>query len=213
MDLIVPDHRLAGAYATRILLRDVSFGAVQGKLLSPPATEGILDYRLPKVTVHWTRHMQNVSLILPLSLIAEAKQDTDAQATGVDLAMFSVVIRVEYKLLEQEGRTIEPDHLPHVLGTLGYMHAWPYFRSDVQWLTTKLGFPALVLPVVLSGEVSERVLITRDPVVLDESSSEPNNMPGLLSASSGEQQETASPAPPPRSRKQSPRAPKPRRKQ
>ena len=210
MELIAPDHRIAGACAARILLRDVSFAAVQGKLLAPPDTEGVLDYRLPTVTVHWTRRLNDISLVLPFSLIAEAKQDADEPSPGVDLARFSVVIRLEYKLLEQGG-AIEPEQLPHVLGTLGYMHAWPYFRADVQWLTTKLGFPALVLPVVLSGEVTDRVLIARAPIKVEESPPEPDTVPELPSIASGAQQETAAPAPS-ASRTQSPKASKPRRK-
>lgn len=210
MDLIVPDHGIAGAHSTRIRLLDVSFAAVQGKLLGSSTAEGVLDYRLPKVTVHWTRRLNDVSLILPFSLIAEEKQDTNDQTRDADLAIFSVVIRIEYKLLEKGG-VIEPEHLPHVLGILGYMHAWPYFRADVQWLTTKLGFPALVLPVVLSGEVTDRVLITRDPVKLDDSPTNPSTPAELSSPASSEQQQAAN-AGPPSPPAQAPKASRPRRK-
>lgn len=138
------------------------------------------------------------------------KQDSDDKAPSVDLATFSVVIRIEYKLLEQGG-VIESEQLPHVLGTLGYIHAWPYFRADVQWLTTKLGFPALVLPVVISGEVTDRVLIAREPIELNDAPPDPGNVPELPSAASNKQQEAAN-AGSPAARAQSPKAAKPKRK-
>ncbi|NOU34574.1 MAG: hypothetical protein HOO96_42325 [Polyangiaceae bacterium] len=40
-------------------------------------------------------------------------------------------------------------------GILGFMHAWPYFRADIQAFTAKLGLPPLTLPVIVSGQVPE----------------------------------------------------------
>lgn len=164
-DFITPDNGIVGAHAARILLKDVAFASIEAKLLGGSPT-GNLGYRLPLITVVWSKRGDRISAIFPFSLIAESKNDDGTVAQEV--AAISVVMHIEYRLIEKNG-IIEAATLPHVVGTLGYMHAWPYFRADVQWLTSKLGFPALVLPVVTAGKVRERVVIRRNPVVADDS--------------------------------------------
>jgi hypothetical protein len=159
-ELITPDHRKAGAHSTQILLGNVAFAAVEARLLggSPAA---ILGYHLPHVNVTWSKRGTAISAIFPFSLVVESRNEPADLAEAI--ADISVIMHLEYDLVEQNG-TIPLEELPHVLGTLGYMHAWPYFRADVQWLTTKLGFPALVMPVVLSGQIGDRVTIQRFPI-------------------------------------------------
>lgn len=156
-DLIAPQNQIAGACASRIILRNIAFAEVQARLLgSDVATH--LGYRLPQVVVTWSQQGDEISAVFPFLLVVESRHEPGGPAEAI--AEISVMMNLVYRLVHKGGE-ITPDELPHVIGTLGYMHAWPYFRADVQWLTTKLGFPALVLPVVLSGQVSDRVVIHR----------------------------------------------------
>jgi hypothetical protein len=43
----------------------------------------------------------------------------------------------------------------HYAGIVGWLHVWPYMRAEVHCLSTKLGFPPLVLDVMLSGHTSQ----------------------------------------------------------
>jgi hypothetical protein len=164
---IVPDHKLAGALSSCILLRDVAFMHVNAQVTGA-VEDGTLSYELQKVIVEWSRRDNDVIAILPFGLTAVATPSVEATSSNesiepVKVAELSVTMRLRYSLVEANG-TVAPNQIPHVLGTLGYMHAWPYFRADVQWLTTKLGFPALVMPVVLSSQVPERVLVSELPI-------------------------------------------------
>jgi hypothetical protein len=162
-ELVTPDHRIAGAHSASILLDNVAFAAIEARLLGA-SPQGILGYRLPQVSATWSKRNTEISAIFPFSLVVESRNEPTDLAEAI--ADISIVMHLEYKLVEPIG-TIPLEQLPHVIGTLGYMHAWPYFRADVQWLTTKLGFPALVLPVVLSGQIGDRVAIRRYPIGAD----------------------------------------------
>lgn len=159
-EFIQPDNKIAAEHSSKILLRNVAFGGIEGKLLGgSPRT--LLDYRTPQVCATWSKLDTMISAILPFSLVIETKDEPQGLAEAV--ADLSVRILLEYELIENKN-VVPEEALPHVIGTLGYMHAWPYFRSDVQWLTTKLGFPPLVLPVVLSSQLGDRVAVARYPL-------------------------------------------------
>jgi hypothetical protein len=158
---IQPDHKVAGALSSRILLQDISFVSVRAQMIGA-IKSGVLRYDLHKVMVEWSRRENDIIALFPFGLTVEAK-GPDKESRPVRVAELSVAIRLDYSLVEANGPVAAED-VPHLIGTLGYMHSWPYFRSDIQYLTTKLGMPALVLPVVLSGEVQERVLISELPI-------------------------------------------------
>jgi len=44
--------------------------------------------------------------------------------------------------------------VPDYLGIAGWLHAWPYFRADVHSLSTRMGFPPLLLPVLRAGHTA-----------------------------------------------------------
>lgn len=159
-EFIQPDNKTAAEHSSKILLRNVAFEAIEGKLLGGSA-RSLLDYRTPQVCATWSKIDSTISAVFPFSLVIETKDEPRGLAEAV--ADLSLRILLEYELLEK--RSVIPEEvLPHVIGTLGYMHAWPYFRADVQWLTTKLGFPPLVLPVVLSSQLGDRVAVARYPL-------------------------------------------------
>lgn len=70
------------------------------------------------------------------------------------LAEISVAFRALYlKAAPLDGAS--RDSLTDYLGIVGWMHVWPYLRAEVQTLSTRLGFPPLVLPVLLAGQTAE----------------------------------------------------------
>lgn len=158
---ITPDVRIASTLATKIQLHSVSYLECRGRMLSTDDPRK-LQYDLPPVNGVWSVHDRRLAVVLPFVL---SVKNAAAEGSPVsDLAEISVMIGLNYLL---HDATILPneDELPHFAGISGYMHAWPYFRADVQWLSTKLGFPALTLPIVLSGEVPSRILMSKAIVV------------------------------------------------
>lgn len=94
--------------------------------------------------VHWTRNDANLLAFFPI--------EVDIQDGSVEaLASLSVLMRVTYglsdDLIDEQIAAV-----PHYLGIVGWMQVWPYIRSEIQELSTKLGFPPLTLPVLLAGQ-------------------------------------------------------------
>ncbi len=75
------------------------------------------------------------------------------------LAEFNVKFRLEYEL--KPGAEWPEADVPHYVGITGLLHLWPYLRAEIQALTTKLGLPPLVLPVIVSGHAAEKVTVKR----------------------------------------------------
>lgn len=97
-----------------------------------------------------------VVAVLPIKVEIQHK-DTERPLL---LANLEVALRLTY---QREGGPLDPaeqDVLPDFLGIVGWVHAWPYARAEVQSLSTKLGFPALVLPVLMAGG-TKNVIVER----------------------------------------------------
>lgn len=153
---IEPDVKLAFALSPRIALRGVSFPSVSARIIRPLG-KAVLDYSLSKVRVYWGVDGEELRVILPFGLHAHPMGDPEQR-----VAEFSIAVRLDYQL-RLEGDSLV-NGIPHFGAICGYMHAWPYFRADIQWLTTKIGLPSLVLPVIVSGDVPDRVLLSAEPI-------------------------------------------------
>ena len=77
---------------------------------------------------------------------------------SLPLAFVSVTFGLVYRL---KGEPWSDAEISNALGVMGYLHVWPYFRAEVQVLTAKLGFPALTLPVAVSGHAERFVRIAK----------------------------------------------------
>lgn len=154
---LAPDVGIASSLAVRISLLDVSCVGLSAKLVSEVET-GALSYELEDVRVIWRLSGLDLIALFPLDLVVRA-----AQEEAADLATISALYRIDYQI-GTSGPLPDPEQLAHYVGLMGYMHVYPYFRADVQYLTAKLGFPALTLPVVLSGHVPRRVSVSSTPV-------------------------------------------------
>ena len=71
----------------------------------------------------------------------------------IDLGRVRVALRLRY-LVAPSFAVTDEGLVPDYLGTAGWLHAWPYLRAEIQSLTVRVGFPPLVLPVLLAGQTS-----------------------------------------------------------
>ena len=143
----------------RLKLSDVVFVALSAQHVgAAPDDAFTLDWNVSDVAALWElEDGRELKVMFPMSLHIAAFKDIEP-TVKTKIAEVSVVFRLDYRLSGELDDGLL-DQLQDFVGICGYMHLWPYFRSEVQWLTTKLGFPSLVLPLVLSGDAAKRVTV------------------------------------------------------
>jgi len=155
------DVSAAARLSNSLRLRDIVCVGLEAKHLTPnevPA-DSALGWETPPIQVYWELDDAGLKVIVPFSLFIEAHTDGGGPEKKVRLAEIGVAMRLEYDVNRDEAWS--DDDLPHYVGISSYLHAWPYFRADVQFLSTKLGFPPLILPVIVSGHPAKQVTVTR----------------------------------------------------
>ena len=112
-----------------------------------------LGYAITIDSVVWLATAISIEAFYPLRV--EIQHVADGAPTP--LARVAVTTRVSYM---REPGFVEADleYVEDYLGIVGWMHVWPYARADVQALSARLGFPPLVLPVLLAGQTSSAVV-------------------------------------------------------
>lgn len=159
-DVIRPDVDIAARLAQKISLRDIMCISIEGKLLTGIEPEH-LSYNLDEFVVRWHIHEKDLKVLLPFSLSAFVHRGEQSEK----LASFSVLLRADYTIKDE---AVNPGDLAHYAGVMGYMHTWPYFRADIHYLSSKVGLPPLVLPVIVSGQVPHRVSVSASPIKVAE---------------------------------------------
>lgn len=151
------DVKAASRMAEGVQLRGLSFVQVEAKYVAvvEPTPGASLNWDTPDPTVIWNLDGRDLRAIVPLRLVINVEEE--GASGGIRLAEFLVVVRLDYVL--REGSKWSLEDVPHYAGISGFLHAWPYFRAEIQALTGKLGLPPLVLPVVVSGHVADRVSV------------------------------------------------------
>jgi len=146
----------AARLANQVTLRDISCVEVRAvHLNAPPDSPDLaLSWSTPSPSVFWGLEGAVLKVLIPFVLVIEGIEP-NGDAKALPLAEIRVTLRLDYDV---RGENIQQD-LPHFAGISSYMHAWPYFRADVQALTTKLGFPPLVLPVIVCGHPAKHVTV------------------------------------------------------
>ena len=156
-NLIRPEVDIAASLAQKVRLSDIMCISIEGKLLTGVEPEH-LSYDLDEFVVRWHIREKDLKVILPFSLSALVHRGEQSEK----LASFSVLLRADYVIKDDEA--VNHADISHYAGIMGYMHTWPYFRADIQYLSTKLGLPPLVLPVIVSGQVPPRILVSSMPI-------------------------------------------------
>jgi len=141
------DESIATKLAKHVRLQDIRFLEIHAQHLTA-ATRAQLSFEAMFVEATWTIHGADVMVAFPFRIVIRT---LDAEGTA-DLAELRALIRVQYV-----AENVDIEELRHFVGICGYMHAWPYLRSEIQSLTTKIGLPVLTLPLVVSGHASARV--------------------------------------------------------
>jgi hypothetical protein len=149
---------IASTLATRITLRNIYFAGIEAKSFPSSEAGGQLAFEMGKVAAGWLLDGRNIRAIFPY-LIHIRRAETEGG--GAPVAELGLQIRVDYQISEDAP---EPslDDLDHYVGVSGFLHTWPYLRSEVQALTSKLGLPTLVLPLVVSGNAVALVSVRHD---------------------------------------------------
>lgn len=175
-----PELDIATRCSRDILLLDIRCMSVNARLFSQPGAK--LVYDMPALRVNWSTVAGNLVAILPMELSAVSPLEDEAEGDSKRIFEVGATYRVEYR--PREGVTITTEDAPHVLGVLGFIHTWPYFRADVQMLTAKLDLPPLTLPVRLSGEVPDLVLVRTKPLrIPEDANDEALSLPPLSESS------------------------------
>lgn len=137
---------------TKLRLEQVSLFALEAR-----HERGMAEPRLAFSTsfepVRWTPASDGFAAVFPLSIDLEHAPSDDVGVARVTLARLHVATRVVYA----KTTSFEPadrELLPDYFALNGWMHVWPYARADVHALSSRLGFPPLVLPVLLGGQTS-----------------------------------------------------------
>jgi len=152
-----PDALAAGKRSKDLELLTVRFASIEahpaaGGPAVPPTKR--LGWELREVDATWTPMRENdVLVLLPMRIGISSSAET-----SLPLAIVSVTFGLIYRL---KGEPWSDAEISNALGVMGYLHVWPYFRAEVQVLTAKLGFPALTLPVAVSGHAEKFVRITK----------------------------------------------------
>jgi preprotein translocase subunit SecB len=148
------DAAVAAQLAGSITLKNVEFVKIVAEHL---ATRGVrkLRFDLPHVTVKWLRVARELRVVFPFVVDISAVNE-DSRRTP--LGSVRVTIMVVYEI-KSDIAIPSDEQLQHYVGISGYMHSWPYLRAEVQSLSAKIGFPPLVLPVIISGHAASRVLV------------------------------------------------------
>lgn len=117
----------------------------------PPVGGTRLGFTLSQGPALW--NIVEDSLIAMYQMEVQIENRSDAPV--VPVANIVVSLRAEYKFAPAFQLERDEHLLEHYVGIVGRMHAWPYFRAEVQTLSAKLGLPPLTLPVVLSGDMAK----------------------------------------------------------
>lgn len=155
---IKPDVAIAARLSSAFQLMNVSFAHIEGRLVPSGGldeAQNVLDWNLEPVRIHWLLDAkQALRVVLPVRIGITCNDKPHAS--------IGIWIRCEYHL-KPEQEMPSADDTDHFIGITSFMHAWPYARAEVQSLTAKLSIPPLTLPVILSGNVPEKVSVVRTP--------------------------------------------------
>ena len=157
----------AARLSRSVHLRDIVCMGVDAKHTQQAPTdltpEAVLSWDLAKVNAFWELEGDGnrLKVVFPLHITIEAIVGEGESKTKTRLAQIGTIIRLEYDVQRSETEPLSEDDIPDFVGVSGFLHSWPYFRADVHWLTSKIGFPPLVLPVMVSGNAAGTVSVSR----------------------------------------------------
>ena len=113
--------------------------------------DGQLGWSILPITISWGMFGSELRVGIPVSV----EVVNNGPAGPVRVATIVVMLRLDYEA--DPSVDADDDGLDSYAGISGLLHSWGYVRAEIQHLSTKIGFPALLLPPVLSGHASNLV--------------------------------------------------------
>jgi hypothetical protein len=131
-----------------LTLRDISLYGVEAKNVTRTDQPPNLGFSMTLGDAVWGRLDSGIIVFLPL----DVSIDHVVGEEHTKLATFTVALQLSY-----ESSAPLPADAPvsDYVALASWMQAWPYFRAEIQALSSKLGFPPLVLPVLLPGQTAD----------------------------------------------------------
>lgn len=156
---------VASSASKKVQLSSISVTCINAGLIGRERRAGELTYREKRTSVEWSCSGDALNLYLAYKgeievlVRGEVESSDDEETVGEPLGTIQLDLHSRYELLEAASS----QELYHFAGIVGFMHAYPYIRAEVQMLTSKLGLPPLTLGVLLSGQAVNRVAVTPQP--------------------------------------------------
>lgn len=116
---------------------------------APPGTP--LSWDMGRVPVTWAEHG-------PGAVVARAAFSFKIETKDHVWAEIDATWIIDYAKTDP---ALSAEQLDSFCGLHAFLHAWPYARVVVQDFSSRLGFPALVLPLVIASAVAELVDVER----------------------------------------------------
>lgn len=132
----------------KLRLDDIGLVALEAKLLRS-GIEPKLSFSISLDGIEWILEDNHIHAAFPVSVTLD-----DVSKERVALAEIRLVFRASYGLDAAFDRSQDLEASNHFLAIVGWLQVWPYVRSEVQQLSSRLGFPALVLHPLLAGQTS-----------------------------------------------------------
>lgn len=194
----VPLHEVARAATLNSKLRfsGVSPFELAARYVGKPPEHPSLAFEMVPGPPSYADFPEELIAIYALEVIVQQVQD-DERNQRVAIGNVRVVMRAVYEKAD-DFTAADASALADYVGITGWMHVWPFLRSEIHSLTTKLGFPPLLLPVLLAGQLAH-IPVTRLP-----------GMPEPSEAPVGTAEAASPKALPPKAPKPARAAPKPR---
>lgn len=139
----------ASTLNNKLRLEDVGLIALEAKLLQS-ASEPRLSFSMSLDGIEWILDDGHIHAVFPVGVTIESVVAKQRHP----LAEIRVAFRASYGLDASFDRSDDLEASEHFLAIVGWLHVWPYVRAEVQQFSSRLGFPALVLPPLLAGQTA-----------------------------------------------------------
>jgi hypothetical protein len=150
---------LAAPVSARAKLTNVLAVHVEAKHLGGFAEEALssLGFTATAEVARWLVDGERILVFFPFTVKIEWVREDDERTP---LALLKVAMRADY---EFDSREPLPDdaELASFVAIAAHMHVWPYIRAEVQSLSSKIGFPSLVLPVKTAMDAASSVVVEK----------------------------------------------------
>lgn len=137
----------------KLRLDQLGLHQVECRYLSVPP-DGRPGYDLDVGTVRFGSSEQGVAAFFPVNIAMH----------GPDSLPFATIALVHRVIYRRNEGWVDSDEewLADYVGIVGSVQVWPYTRAEVQSLTSKMGLPALILPVLSATFFAKNLLAVRD---------------------------------------------------